>query len=211
MAPVLSRWVKERSTVAAGGSAAAPTSQASVPSAEQADVIARLQRQNEQLHMERDVLKSRSRSLRDLGHEVPLHRRSPRGLSGPHHVPCARRLARGTMPGGRGRKAPRRLPIEVLEDIKRVHRFITTVTGAMAARGSMSNSKPGTSCKPWPDRAADAPSWRSSHLGGAAAMPHHRQRAWLPIAPNLLGRNFSAATPNQVWLADITYVWTGQG
>lgn len=30
---VLSRWVKERSTVAAGGSAAAPVSQAAVPSA----------------------------------------------------------------------------------------------------------------------------------------------------------------------------------
>ncbi len=32
-----------------------------------------------------------------------------------------------------------------------------------------------------------------------------------PIAPNLIGRNFSAATRNQVWLADITYVWTGRG
>lgn len=32
-----------------------------------------------------------------------------------------------------------------------------------------------------------------------------------PIAPNLLGRNFAAAMRNQVWLADITYVWTGQG
>jgi transposase InsO family protein len=32
-----------------------------------------------------------------------------------------------------------------------------------------------------------------------------------PIAPNLLGRNFSAAACNQVWLADITYIETGQG
>src|SRR4051812_30958848 len=32
-----------------------------------------------------------------------------------------------------------------------------------------------------------------------------------PIAPNLLGRNFSAAMRNQVWLADITFVWTDQG
>jgi putative transposase len=32
-----------------------------------------------------------------------------------------------------------------------------------------------------------------------------------PIAPNLLGRNFSTAMRNQVWLADITFVWTGQG
>ena len=33
----------------------------------------------------------------------------------------------------------------------------------------------------------------------------------LPIAPNLLDRNFVAAAPNQVWLADITYVDTDQG
>ena len=32
-----------------------------------------------------------------------------------------------------------------------------------------------------------------------------------PIAPNLLGRNFSAAACNQIWLADITYIETGQG
>lgn len=33
----------------------------------------------------------------------------------------------------------------------------------------------------------------------------------LPIAPNLLNRNFTAAAPNRVWLADITYVETGEG
>jgi putative transposase len=33
----------------------------------------------------------------------------------------------------------------------------------------------------------------------------------LPIAPNLLNRNFSAAAPNRVWLTDITYVETDQG
>jgi putative transposase len=33
----------------------------------------------------------------------------------------------------------------------------------------------------------------------------------LPIAPNLLNRNFNAAAPNQIWLADITYIETDQG
>jgi putative transposase len=33
----------------------------------------------------------------------------------------------------------------------------------------------------------------------------------LPIAPNLLNRNFSAAAPNRIWLTDITYVETDQG
>ena len=33
----------------------------------------------------------------------------------------------------------------------------------------------------------------------------------LPIAPNRLDRNFTAAAPNRVWLADITYIETDQG
>lgn len=33
----------------------------------------------------------------------------------------------------------------------------------------------------------------------------------LPVAPNLLDRNFSSAAPNQVWLTDITYVPTDEG
>ena len=54
---VLSRGVADRNAARAGGSAAAPTSQAALPSADQADEIARLQRENEQLRMERDILK----------------------------------------------------------------------------------------------------------------------------------------------------------
>ena len=33
----------------------------------------------------------------------------------------------------------------------------------------------------------------------------------LPVAPNLLDRNFTPAAPNQVWTADITYLWTDEG
>ena len=33
----------------------------------------------------------------------------------------------------------------------------------------------------------------------------------LPIAPNLLKQQFSAAMPNTIWLADITYLPTGEG
>jgi putative transposase len=32
-----------------------------------------------------------------------------------------------------------------------------------------------------------------------------------PIAPNHLKRNFTASAPNQVWVSDITYVWTREG
>ena len=33
----------------------------------------------------------------------------------------------------------------------------------------------------------------------------------VPVATNLLNRQFAAAAPNQVWLADLTYVATGEG
>jgi len=33
----------------------------------------------------------------------------------------------------------------------------------------------------------------------------------LPVAPNLLQREFSVSAPNRVWLGDITYVWTKEG
>jgi putative transposase len=36
---------------------------------------------------------------------------------------------------------------------------------------------------------------------------HHH----LPVADNLLQRDFTADAPNQVWTADITYIWTIQG
>lgn len=36
-------------------------------------------------------------------------------------------------------------------------------------------------------------------------------RHHLPVAPNLLKQQFSATAPNRVWLADITYIATGQG
>jgi len=33
----------------------------------------------------------------------------------------------------------------------------------------------------------------------------------LPVAKNLLNRTFTPATPNQVWTADMTYIWTDEG
>lgn len=33
----------------------------------------------------------------------------------------------------------------------------------------------------------------------------------LPVAPNLLNRNFSPEAPNQVYAGDITYIWTTEG
>lgn len=37
------------------------------------------------------------------------------------------------------------------------------------------------------------------------------ERATATIAPNVLGRQFSAERPNQKWIADFTYIWTTEG
>ncbi len=36
-------------------------------------------------------------------------------------------------------------------------------------------------------------------------------RHYLPVAPNLLKQEFVATAPNRIWLADITYIATGEG
>lgn len=56
---------------------------------------------------------------------------------------------------------------------------------------------------------------RRAGLRGLAALPRRARttdsRHGYPIAPNRLGRNFTAQAPNQIWLADLTYIPTGEG
>jgi len=33
----------------------------------------------------------------------------------------------------------------------------------------------------------------------------------LPVAPNVLARNFKVSVPDRVWVSDITYVWSSEG
>lgn len=56
---------------------------------------------------------------------------------------------------------------------------------------------------------------RRAGLRGLAALPRRTRttdsRHHYPIAPNRLGRNFTAKAPSQIWLADLTYIPTGEG
>jgi transposase InsO family protein len=56
---------------------------------------------------------------------------------------------------------------------------------------------------------------RQAGLRGLAALPRRTRttdsRHAYPIVPNRLGRNFVANRPGQVWLADLTYIPTGEG
>ena len=36
-------------------------------------------------------------------------------------------------------------------------------------------------------------------------------RHTLPVAENLLDRQFTPTAPNQIWISDITYLWTDEG
>lgn len=56
---------------------------------------------------------------------------------------------------------------------------------------------------------------RRACLRGLAALPRRARttssRHGYPLAPNRLARNFEAAAPNQIWLADLIYIPTGEG
>lgn len=56
---------------------------------------------------------------------------------------------------------------------------------------------------------------RGAGLRGLAALPRRVRttdsRHDHPIAPNRLQRGFAAAAPNRIWLADLTYIRTGEG
>jgi putative transposase len=58
---------------------------------------------------------------------------------------------------------------------------------------------------------------RLMHKVGLQGIPKRRFRRTstsshkLPVAPNRLAQDFTATTPNQRWVSDITYIWTGEG
>lgn len=57
---------------------------------------------------------------------------------------------------------------------------------------------------------------RLMHQAGLRARPAPRRLpldtgARSSVAPNALDRQFAAAPPNQKWVADFTYLWTGEG
>ena len=64
------------------------------------------------------------------------------------------------------------------------------------------------------DRKTVAASMKRQNLRAKAARKYKattNSNHNLPVAPNLLQQNFSAEAPNQKWVSDITYLWTGEG
>jgi putative transposase len=105
-----------------------------------------------------------------------------------------------------GRSAANR---DLLSDIRRVHRDNRGRYGSPRVHAELQAQGRGVS------RGRIERLMRHHGIRAIMAQPRRVRttdsRHDLPIAPNLLDRNFSAAAPNRIWLADITYIDTDQG
>jgi transposase InsO family protein len=111
----------------------------------------------------------------------------------------------------RGRPESRRSATNraLLDDIKRVHRDNHECYGSPRIHLELAAQGRGVS------RGRIERLMRRHGVRAIMARPRRARttdsRHDLPIAPNLLDRNFVAAAPNRIWLADITYIETGEG
>jgi putative transposase len=98
---------------------------------------------------------------------------------------------------------------DLVEDIKRVHRDVCGRYGSPRIHAELRAQGRGAS------RGRIERLMRRHGIRTIMARPRRVRttdsRHDFPIAPNLLKRNFIAAAPNRIWLADITYVETEQG
>ena len=98
---------------------------------------------------------------------------------------------------------------DLLEDIQRVHRDNHGRYGSPRVHEELKAQGRGAS------RGRIERLMRHHGIRAIMARPRRAgttdSRHDLPIAPNLLDRNFTADAPNRIWLADITYVETDQG
>ena len=98
---------------------------------------------------------------------------------------------------------------ELVDDIKRVHRDTNGRYGSPRVYAELRAQGRGAS------RGRIERLMRHHGIRAIMARPRRMRttdsRHDFPIAPNLLERNFIAAAPNRIWLADITYIETDQG
>jgi putative transposase len=98
---------------------------------------------------------------------------------------------------------------KLLDDIQRVHRDNRGRYGSPRIHEELKAQGRGAS------RGRIERLMRHHGIRAIMARPHRVRttdsRHDLPIAPNLLDRNFIATAPSRIWLADITYVETDQG
>jgi len=208
---VLRRWVEQRGARREPTAASRrPTTQATLPSADHAAEITRLQRENERLHGARHFKKID----RDLcwSSEMRFRFIEDRRADYPVTIMCD---VLGVSPAGyyawRARPESARAAAnrELVDDIKRVHRDTNGRYGSPRVHAELRAQGRGAS------RGRIERLMRRHGIRAIMARPRRVRttdsRHDFPIAANLLERNFIAAAPNRIWLADITYVETDQG
>src|SRR3984893_5020364 len=98
---------------------------------------------------------------------------------------------------------------DLVDDIKRVHRDTSGRYGSPRIHAELRAQGRGVS------RGRIERLMRQYGIRAIVAPPRRVRttdsRHDLPIAPNLLIRNFRADAPNRIWLTDITYIETDQG
>ena len=98
---------------------------------------------------------------------------------------------------------------DLVDDIKRVHRDVCGRYGSPRIHVELKARGRGVS------RGRIERLMRHHGIRAIMARPRRARttdsRHDCPIAPNLIDRNFIAAAPNRIWLADITYIETDQG
>ncbi|AWJ88121.1 IS3 family transposase (plasmid) [Azospirillum sp. TSH58] len=178
---------------------------------EQAAEIARLRRELERARQERDILKKANQHL--LGSaEMRFRFVEDHRDEFPVRLMCT---VLGVSASGyyawRGRPESDRAAAnrQLLAEVRRVHgrhqgRYGSPrVHAALRAEGVAAG------------RGRVARLMRRHGIRGAAARRFRPattdSRHGLPVAPDLLGQAFRVAEPNRVWLADITYLPTGEG
>lgn len=108
--------------------------------------------------------------------------------------------------GSPGRK--RLTDAQLLALIKAIHKELKGAYGSprmvqeLRARGF-------PAAKPRVERLMRENGIRARHKRRYKATTDSKHR--LPVAANLLERNFSPTMPNQAWSADLTYIWTDEG
>jgi putative transposase len=98
---------------------------------------------------------------------------------------------------------------QLLDDIRRIHIASNRTYGSPRVHAVLRrNGQP-------VGRSRIETLMRRAGIVGLTALPRRTRttdsRHSYPIAPNLLARNFTAQVPNQVWLADLTYIRTEEG
>ncbi|WP_246682834.1 IS3 family transposase [Methylobacterium sp. WL9] len=195
---------------AAGSPGTASASPVASPS-DQAAEIARLRRELDRTRMERDVLKKRSASSQRCPSDVRLHRAA---CERPKPVRLMCRVLEVSHSGyydwrSRPESARSASNGRLLDDVRRIHAGHHRRYGSPRVHAAL-QAEGRTVGRGRVERLM------RRHGIRALAVRRFRpcttdSRHDLPIAANLLKQQFSAALPNTVWLADITYLPTGEG